>query len=70
MMPGFSRSRFAALAALAATASLLGCSDSRSTLNCPGLAILADAAVRPVLKPDVAATDPSAVLYTVRVHNI
>ena len=70
MMPRFSRSRLAALAALAATASLLGCSDARSTLNCPGLAILADAAVRPVLKPGTAATDPSAVLYTVRVQNI
>ena len=70
MMPGFSRFKLAALAALAATASLSGCSDSRNTLNCPGMAILADAAVRPVLKPGMAATDPSAVLYTVRVQNI
>jgi len=71
MMPGFSRFsfvKFPVLAALAAT--LCGCSDSLRTFSCPGSAILADAAIRPVLKPGAAATDPAALLYTVRAVTI
>ena len=49
---------------------LSGCNDDNRIAQCPGAAILADAAVRPVLKQGAAATDPSAVLYTVRVTGI
>ena len=45
--------RFAAMAVFGMLG-LCGCSDSRATLTCPGAAILADVATRPVLKPGVA----------------
>jgi hypothetical protein len=61
--------RFAAMAVLGMLA-LSGCSDSRASLNCPGAAILADVAARPVLKPGAAPTDPAALLYTVQATNI
>jgi hypothetical protein len=66
MKPCFFR---AALAVLVAALAVSGCSSQR-LLNCPGAAILADAATRPVLKPGAAAADPSAVLYTVFVTDI
>lgn len=67
----FSRSRPAAAAAVVgALLALAGCSDDRRTLNCPGVAILADTAMRPVLKPGALPTDPAAVLYSVRAENI
>ncbi len=66
MMPGFPRFCLAALAVLA----LCGCRDDARNMACPGAAILADAATRPVLRAGAAATDPSAVLYTVRVLTI
>ena len=65
LMPGFPR---AALALLGAALALSGCNE-RLTI-CPGVAVLADAAVRPVLKPGSAAVDPSAQLYRVEVTNI
>jgi hypothetical protein len=71
MMPGFSRFRFTILPAVAAFAAVLsGCNDSPRAFNCPGSAILADAATRPVLKPGAAATDPAALLFTVHAVTI
>lgn len=63
--PGFPG---AALAVLGAALVLSGCNE-RITI-CPGVAVLADAAVRPVLKPGSAAVDPSAQLYRVEVTGI
>jgi hypothetical protein len=65
LMPGFPG---AALAVLGAALALSGCNE-RLTI-CPGVAVLADAAVRPVLKPGSAAVDPSAQLYRVEITNI
>ena len=59
-----------AVAAFGAAAVLAGCADDSRALNCPGAAILADAAIRPVLKPGAAATDPAAVLYSVQALDI
>lgn len=71
MMPGFPRSRFAALSALVAfSTAFSGCNDTPRIVSCPGSAILADAATRPVLKPGAAATDPAALLYTVHAITI
>jgi len=73
MMPRFSRSRPAFRAAALAVGAMLvlsGCNNDTRIAQCPGAAILADAAVRPVLKQGAAATDPSAVLYTVRMTGI
>ena len=73
MMARFFRPRLgvsAAAAVLGAAVVLAGCADDSRTLNCPGVAILADAAIRPVLKAAAAATDPSAVLYTVQATDI
>jgi hypothetical protein len=73
MMPRFSRSRPAFRAAALAVGAMLilsGCNDDTRIAQCPGAAILADAAVRPVLRQGAAATDPSAVLYTVRLTGI
>ncbi len=72
-MPRFSRSRPAFRAVALAVGTMLvlsGCNDDTRIAQCPGAAILADAAVHPVLKQGAAATDPSAVLYTVRVTGI
>jgi len=72
-MARFSRPRLgvpAAAVVLGAGLALAGCADDSRALNCPGVAILADAATRPVLKAGAAATDPSAVLYTVRATDI
>ena len=72
-MPRFSRSRLAFRAvplAVGAVLVLSACNDDNRIAQCPGAAILADAAVRPVLKEGAAATDPAAVLYTVRVTGI
>ena len=65
LLPGFPG---AASAALAAALALAGCNE-RLTI-CPAVAVLADAATRPVLKPGSAAVDPSALLYTVEVTGI
>ncbi|MBV9549896.1 MAG: hypothetical protein JO256_09525 [Alphaproteobacteria bacterium] len=73
MMPGFFCSRFAILSTLALGGALLalcGCSSDPASFACPGAAILADAATRPVLKAGSDATDPAAVLYTVRMMTI
>lgn len=70
MMPGFFRSGFAVFAALAALVMASGCNDTPRTFSCPGSAILADAATRPVLKSGAAATDPAALLYTVHAVTI
>jgi hypothetical protein len=61
MMPRLSRT---VPALLAAALALMGCNGPR-VIACPAVAILADAATRPVLKPDSAGTDPAAVQYTV-----
>ena len=68
MKPRFPKSGFAALAVLGAALALYGCNESITI--CPGIAVLADAATRPVLKPGSAAVDPSAVLYTVEMTGI
>jgi hypothetical protein len=60
----------AAAVVLGAMAALAGCANDARTLNCPGVAILADAAIRPVLKAGAVATDPSAVLYKVQATDI
>ena len=65
MMPPFSRAAMALLGVL----TLLGCNNQRANI-CPGLAILSDAATRPVLKPGSAAVDPSALVYTVEMTGI
>jgi hypothetical protein len=73
MMARFSRPRLgvpAAVMVFGAAVALAGCADDSRTLNCPGVAILADAAIRPVLKAGAVPTDPSAVLYTVQATNI
>jgi hypothetical protein len=73
MMPRFSRPRLgvpAALAVFGAAMALAGCADDSRRLNCPGVAILADASTRPVLKTGAVPTDPSAVLYTVQATDI
>ena len=70
-MAHLSRPRLAAAAAaIGALLTLAGCNDDRRTLNCPGVAILADTALRPELKPGAAPTDPSALSYSVRAQNI
>ena len=67
MMPRFSR----AVATLGALMVLIGCNNDTRFANCPGAAILADLAARPVLKPGATvATDPSALLYTVSLVDI
>src|SRR5689334_14465586 len=66
MMPRFSR----AAMALGVLLVLAGCNNDTRFVNCPGAAILADLATRPVLRPGAAATDPSALLYTVSVVDI
>ena len=53
-------------ALLAAALALMGCNGPR-VIACPAVAILADAAARPVLKPGSAGTDPSALQYMVEV---
>ena len=58
-----------AFAVLGAGLLLAGCNAPRVTL-CPGAAILADAAIRPVLKPGAVAADPSALLYTVEMTGV
>jgi hypothetical protein len=64
-------SRFShAVLALSALLSLAGCNNDTRFANCPGAAILADLATRPVLRPGAAATDPSALLYTVSLVDI
>jgi hypothetical protein len=70
MMARFSRPRLAVLAACGAALALAGCRDDSRALNCPGVAILADAATRPALKAGAAPTDPAAVLYTVQAVDI
>ena len=71
MIPGFLRSRSAVLTALVVVAVVLSaCNDTPRIISCPGSAILADAATRPVLKPGTAATDPAALLYTVHAVTI
>ena len=69
-MARFSRQRLVVLAAVAAALALAGCRDDSRTLNCPGVAILADAATRPVLKAGAPPTDPASVLYTVQAIDI
>ena len=66
MMPRIFRS---ALAVFGGVLLLAGCNAPRVTL-CPGAAILADAAIRPVLKPGAVAADPSSLLYTVEMTGI
>jgi hypothetical protein len=66
MMPRF----FRAATALSALLALADCSNDQRFVNCPGAAILADLATRPVLKPGAAAADPSSLLYTVSVVDI
>jgi len=66
MMPRIFRP---ALAVLGAAFLLAGCNNPRVTL-CPGAAILADTAIRPVLKPGAVAADPSALLYTVEMTGV
>lgn len=71
-MSRFSRPRlgvFAAVAVTGAALALAGCANDARNLNCPGVAILADAATRPVLKAGAVA-DPSALLYTVHAMDI
>jgi hypothetical protein len=58
-----------ALAVLGAALALAGCNTQRVTL-CPGAAILADAAIRPVLRPGTVNADPSALLYTVEMTGV
>jgi hypothetical protein len=53
---------------LGAALALAGCNER--IVVCPGIAVLADAATRPVLKPGSAGVDPSAVLYTVEMTGI
>ncbi len=69
MMPGFSCFRFAPVLAACAMV-LYGCDAVPRTFNCPGSALLADAATRPVLKPGAAATDPASLLFTVHAVTI
>ena len=54
---------------LGAALLLSGC-NGPLVLPCPAVAILADTATRPVLKPGSAGVDPSALLYTVEVTAI
>jgi hypothetical protein len=70
LMPRFLLPRFpgAALAVLGATLVLSGCNDR--IVVCPGIAVLADAAARPVLKPGSAGIDPSSLLYRVEITGI
>jgi hypothetical protein len=49
---------------------LSACNNDNRIAQCPGAAILADAAIHPILKDGATATDPSAVLYTVRMTGI
>ncbi len=58
-----------ALAVLGAVLLLAGCNGPRVIL-CPGAAILADAAIRPVLRPGTVNADPSALLYTVEMTGV
>lgn len=58
-----------ALAVLGACLMLTGCNGAR-LVPCPAVAILGDAAVRPVLKPGAIGADPSAMLYRVEVVGI
>jgi len=69
-MARFSRSSLAAVAVCGAALALASCRDDSRTLNCPGAAILADAATRPVLKAGAVPTDPAAVQYSVQVVDI
>ncbi len=66
MMPRIFRSAFAVFGGALL---LAGCNAPRVTL-CPGAAILADAAIRPVPKPGAMAVDPSALLYTVEMTGV
>jgi hypothetical protein len=70
MFARFSRQRLGTVAVAVAVLALAGCRDDSRSLNCPGVAILADAGTRPVLKAGLAPTDPAAVLYTVQAVDI
>jgi hypothetical protein len=58
-----------ALVVLGACLLMSGCNGAR-IVPCPGTAILADAAVRPVLKAGAVGADPSALLYRVEIIGI
>lgn len=66
MMPRIFRIAFAVLGGALL---LAGCNAPRVIL-CPGAAILADTAIRPVLKPGAVAADPSSLLYTVEMTGV
>jgi hypothetical protein len=56
------------MAVFGAALVLAGCNER--IVICPGIAVLADAATRPVLKPGSAGVDPSALLYRVEITGI